>query len=50
MIRGIINEMTLAIAAKVPLSSLAILESPYSPAVGMDPIGMGMVRLIGKLG
>ena len=50
MIRGIINEMTIAIAAKVPLSKLAMLETPYSPAVGMDPIGMGMGRLLGKLG
>jgi len=50
MIRGIINEMALAIAEKVPLDRLAVLETPYSPAVGMDPIGIGMGRLIGKLG
>ena len=49
MIRGIVNEMALAIAEKVPLDRLAVLETPYSPAVGMDPIGMGVARLIPKL-
>lgn len=50
MIRGIINEMAIAIAAKVPLSRLAMVETPYSPPVGMDPIGVGLGRLMGKLG
>ena len=49
MIRGIVNEMALAIAEKVPLDRLAVLETPYSPAVGMDPIGAGLMRLLGKL-
>jgi len=49
MIRGVINEMALAIAEKVPLHRLATLETPYSPAVGMDPLGGGVARLISKL-
>jgi len=50
MIRGVVNGLTLAIAEKVPLGRLALLESPYSPAVGGDPIGDGVRELIHKLG
>ena len=50
MIRGLINELALAIAEKVPLHRLALLESPYSPAVGMDPIRLGVEELARKLG
>jgi NADPH-dependent 2,4-dienoyl-CoA reductase/sulfur reductase-like enzyme len=49
MIRGTIGELTLAIAEKVPLPRLALLESPYSPAVGRDPIGDGVRSLLEKL-
>jgi NADPH-dependent 2,4-dienoyl-CoA reductase/sulfur reductase-like enzyme len=49
MIRGTINELALAIAEKVPLPRLALLESPYSPAVGRDPIGDSVIRLMHKL-
>jgi hypothetical protein len=44
-IRGIVNEMTLAIAEKIPLQRLALLESPYSPPLGGDPI-QGAVRVL----
>jgi NADH oxidase (H2O2-forming) len=50
MIRGLINELALAIAEKVPLPRLALLESPYSPAVGIDPIAYGVRELVNKLG
>jgi NADH oxidase (H2O2-forming) len=50
MIRGTLNELSLAIAEKVPLHRLTLLETPYSPAVGRDPIGDGVMRLIGELG
>ena len=50
MIRGLISELALAIAEKVPLHRLALLESPYSPAVGMDPIRLGVEELARKLG
>ncbi|MEJ2723358.1 MAG: FAD-dependent oxidoreductase [Deltaproteobacteria bacterium] len=50
MIRGTVNELSLAIAEKVPLHRLALLETPYSPATGRDPIGDGVSRLIRKLG
>jgi len=50
MIRGTLNELSLAIAEKVPLHRLTVLETPYSPAVGRDPIGDGVMRLIDKLG
>jgi NADH oxidase (H2O2-forming) len=50
MIRGIINELTLAIAEKIPLHRLALLETPYSPAVGRDPMEDGVRKLIRKLG
>ncbi len=50
MIRGLLNELALAIAEKVPLHRLALLESPYSPAVGMDPIKLGIEELARKLG
>ncbi|MBN2076867.1 MAG: FAD-dependent oxidoreductase [Dehalococcoidales bacterium] len=48
--RGSINELTLAITEKIPLQKLALLESPYSPATGMDPIGGGIRALINKIG
>ncbi|MBN1847169.1 MAG: FAD-dependent oxidoreductase [Deltaproteobacteria bacterium] len=49
IIRGIINELALAIAEKIPLNRLALIESPYSPAVGRDPIGDGFRKLMQKL-
>jgi len=49
MIRAIVNEMAIAIAEKVPLDRLAVLETPYSPPVGMDPLGSGLARLVRKL-
>jgi NADH oxidase (H2O2-forming) len=49
-IMGTVNELSLAIAEKVPLHRLALLETPYSPAVGRDPIGDGVLRLMHKLG
>lgn len=48
-IRGIINGMTLAITEKIPLQRLALLESPYSPAIGMDPIQGALRGLIRKI-
>jgi len=50
IIRGTVNELSLAIAEKIPLQRLALLETPYSPAVGRDPIGDGVMRLVNKLG
>jgi len=50
IIRGTLNELSLAISEKIPLHRLALLETPYSPAVGRDPIGDGVMRLIRKLG
>jgi NADPH-dependent 2,4-dienoyl-CoA reductase/sulfur reductase-like enzyme len=50
MIGGMVSEMALAIREKIPLERLAVLESPYSPAVGMDPIGGGVSRLLDKIG
>jgi len=49
IIRGTLNELSLAIAEKVPLHRLALLETPYSPAVGRDPIEDGIRKLIRKL-
>jgi NADH oxidase (H2O2-forming) len=49
MIRGIVNEMAIAIAEKVPLDRLAVIETPYSPAVGRDPIRSGLARVARKL-
>jgi len=49
MIRGTVSELALTIAEKVPLHRLALLETPYSPAVGRDPIGDGVRGLIRKL-
>jgi NADH oxidase (H2O2-forming) len=49
IIRGTLNELSLAIAEKVPLHRLALLETPYSPAVGRDPIGDGVMKLIREL-
>lgn len=48
-IRGIANEMSLSIAEKVPVDRLAQLETPYSPAVGMDPVRAGLARLVREL-
>jgi NADH oxidase (H2O2-forming) len=49
MIKGLVNAMAIAIAEKVPLDRLAVLETPYSPAVGIDPLRAGLVRLVRKL-
>jgi len=49
-IRGLVNEMALAVAEKVPLHRLALLETPYSPAVGRDLIIDGVTRLVNELG
>ncbi|MFC2062504.1 FAD-dependent oxidoreductase [Chloroflexota bacterium] len=50
MMRGVINEMAVAIAEKVTVQRLARLETPYSPAVGGDPVGGGIGKLACKLG
>jgi NADH oxidase (H2O2-forming) len=50
MIRGAVNLVSLAIAEKVPLHRLALLETPYSPAVGRCPIMDGVMKLMHKLG
>jgi len=50
IIRGVINEMAVAIAEKVTVQRLAQLETPYSPAVGGDPVGGGIIQLIRQLG
>jgi NADH oxidase (H2O2-forming) len=47
-IMGTVNELALAIAEKIPLHKLALLETPYSPAIGRDPLGDGMRELMGK--
>jgi len=49
IIRGTLNELSLAISEKVPLHRLALLETPYSPAVGRDPIEDGIRELIHRL-
>jgi len=49
MMRGVINEMAVAIAEKVTVQRLARLETPYSPAVGGDPVGGGIGELARKL-
>jgi len=49
IIRGTLNELSLAIAEKIPLHRLALLETPYSPAVGRDPIEDGVRKLIHRL-
>ena len=48
-IRGFVNGLSLAIAEKVPLHRLALLETPYSPAVGMDPIQSAVRGLINEI-
>ncbi|MBN1627590.1 MAG: FAD-dependent oxidoreductase [Deltaproteobacteria bacterium] len=48
-IRGTINELSLAISEKVPLRRLTMLESPYSPGIGRDPIEDGIRKLILKI-
>jgi NADH oxidase (H2O2-forming) len=48
-IMGVVNELALAIAEKIPLPRLASLETPYSPAAGRDPLGDGIRELMGKL-
>jgi NADH oxidase (H2O2-forming) len=50
MISSVVSELTLAIAEKVPLQRLAVLEAPYSPGVGRDPIEDGVRALMRKLG
>jgi len=49
IIRGTLNELSLAISEKIPLHRLALLETPYSPAVGRDPIEDGVRKLIHRL-
>jgi len=50
IIRGLVSEMALAVAEKVPLNRLAVLENPYSPPVGRDySIRDGMAKLLREL-
>jgi len=49
-ILGVINEMAFAIAEKIPLNRLTAIETPYSPAIGLDPLSGGLVKLLRKLG
>jgi len=48
-IRGVINEMAFAIAEKIPVNRLTAIETPYSPAIGLDPLAGGLVKLLRKL-
>lgn len=49
-ILGVINEMAFAIAEKIPLNRLTAIETPYSPAIGLDPLSGGLAKLLRKLG
>jgi len=42
--------MAFAIAEKIPLNRLTAIETPYSPAIGLDPLSGGLVKLLRKLG
>jgi NADPH-dependent 2,4-dienoyl-CoA reductase/sulfur reductase-like enzyme len=49
-IRGMINEVSFAIAEKIAVKRLSEIETPYSPAIGLDPLLAGIIKLMGKLG
>jgi NADPH-dependent 2,4-dienoyl-CoA reductase/sulfur reductase-like enzyme len=48
-VRGAIDELAFAIAARIPLSRLAQLDTPYSPAVGGDQIRWTVRQLMDKI-
>lgn len=48
-IGGMINEMALAFAERVPLPDISRIDMPYSPLVGPDPVRGAMARLVTKL-
>lgn len=48
-VKGIIGKLGLAISEKVSLYRLANLEMPYSPAIGRDPTGDAVLKLMRKL-
>ena len=49
-IRGAIDELALAIACRIPLSKLAQIDTPYSPAVGGDQVRGTVRELMNKIG
>ena len=48
-IREAIDELALAIACKIPLSKLAQIDTPYSPAAGGDQVRWAVTELINKI-
>ena len=48
-IRGAIDELTLAIAYRIPISKLSQIDTPYSPAVGGDHIRWTVRELINRI-
>jgi len=48
-IGGMINELALVFAEKVPIQDILQIDSPYSPLVGPDPARGAMGLLLAKL-
>jgi NAD(P)H-nitrite reductase large subunit len=48
-IGGIINELAVALAERIPLADFCRIDTPYSPLVGPDPGRRAMARLLAKL-
>ena len=48
-IGGIINELALAFAERVPLPDILQIDTPYSPLIGLNPTRGAMALLLAKL-
>ena len=48
-IGGMISELALAFAEKVPIPSILAIDAPYSPLIGTDPVRGAMTLLMNKL-
>ena len=48
-IGGMINELALAFAEKIPLPDILRIDSPYSPLIGPDPARGAMGQLLNRL-
>jgi NADPH-dependent 2,4-dienoyl-CoA reductase/sulfur reductase-like enzyme len=48
-IAGMINELAVVFAERVPIPDISQIDTPYSPLIGPDPVRGAMARLVTKL-
>ena len=46
---GIVNELALAFASKIPVPDMLRIDTPYSPLIGSDPMKWALEALMAKI-